>query len=135
MGHEAMAENGFELELTRRFAETPPMADARAFADQVQTRLERGYGLRRGLVGALGAMGGLFAVAQLAGQNLLARVEALGRASATAERGAEALAQAAAAQTPVIKNLPVGMESLWFAAALAALGVAAFFATRVMEEL
>jgi hypothetical protein len=135
MGREPMAESSFEQDLTRLYGETPPMADARAFADRVETRLERGYRLRRAVVGILGVAGGLLAVGQLAGQNLLAHVQTLGQASVRAQAGASALAHAAAVQAPVLQNLPVGIESLWFVAALVALAGAALVATRVMEEL
>ena len=60
-----MAEASFEMALDRMFAETPVFGDAELFAMRCEERLDRGWTLRRVLIGAMGAVGGLIGVAYL----------------------------------------------------------------------
>jgi hypothetical protein len=54
-----MAEVDFERRLERLFAEGPELADAGAFAERVERRLDAGWTARRWLIGAAGVVGGV----------------------------------------------------------------------------
>ncbi len=124
-----MAELDFETQLSRRFAEVPPMADADRFARRLETRLDRSWTLRRVLIGAAGLGGGLVAVGQMLGARLFDRAMGVSDASlASISQGAKAIGQ-----LRVLTMLPMGAEVMWMAAGLAALAVV-LMATRSLEE-
>src|ERR1700722_12434491 len=72
-----MAELEFEARLDRLFAQAPNFPDAAIFALKVDHRLERGWTVRRTLIGGLGLIGGLFGVAQVVSSGVLGRAEML----------------------------------------------------------
>src|SRR5436190_24321393 len=74
-GGVAMAEVEFERRLERLFAEVPEFADAGAFAERVERRLNAGWTARRWLIGAAGGVGGVIGASQLMVSNLFQRVE------------------------------------------------------------
>ena len=128
-----MSDPSFDTQLSRLFAEPPPLSDAAAFTAAVQARLERGWALRRVLIGAAGGVGGLVAAGQVVGANLLQH-------AAEASHSADARAHDAAAQligrSQAVLHaaaLPFGGEAVWMVAGLAALGVA-LAAARLMES-
>src|ERR1700693_4001787 len=72
-----MAELEFEAKLDRMFAQAPHFPDAAIFALKVDHRLERGWTVRRTLIGGLALFGGLFGVAQVVSSGVLGRAEML----------------------------------------------------------
>ncbi len=129
-----MSDPSFEHQLGRLFAEPPALTGHAEFAAAVQGRLERGWAMRRVLIGAAGVVGGLLAAGQVVGANLVQRV-------AVASQGADSRAHNLAANlvtrgeaTLHLQSLPLGGEVLWMVAGLAALGVA-LVAARVMDAL
>jgi len=119
------------------FAEYRPFPDQTLFAQSVEQRLNRGWSVRRSLIGFLGLGGGVVAVAQVAGTNLVDRAAAISHASMNvAEKSAVNFPQLAAsvAQAMGLKSLPFGGEVIWLVVGLLAMA-GAFLATRVMEEI
>ncbi len=113
-----MAELEFEARLDRLFAQAPVFPDATIFALQVDHRLERGWNVRRLLIGGLGVVGGLFGVAQVVSSGLLSRAEMLSAQSS------KLLSQNVHQLIPLhlsFLDLPFGREVLGMSAALAAI--------------
>ena len=128
-----MSDPSFERQLGRLFAEPPPLSGQAEFTAAVQARLERGWAMRRLLIGTAGVVGGLVATAQVVGANLVQRVS-------VASQGADSRAHDLAAELVArggamvhVRSLPIGGEALWMVAGLAALGVA-LVAARLMES-
>jgi hypothetical protein len=124
-----MAELDFERRLERLFAEAPELPDARAFAERIERRLDRGWTARRWLIGAAGLAGGLIGASQLFMSNLFQRVE-------TAEQSARVLGQGLARVTPTTDMVSAlsGGYGLWIAVGLAVLTMG-FAVARVIEEI
>ena len=127
-----MSDPSFEHRLARLFAEPPPLTGHAEFTAAVQARLERGWAMRRILIGTAGGVGGLVAAAQVVGANLVERV-------AVASQGADSRAHNLAADlvargeaTLHLHALPLGGEVVWMVAGLAAVGVA-LVAARLAE--
>jgi len=126
-----MAELEFEARLDRLFAQAPVFADATLFAIEVDHRLERGWNLRRLLIGGLGLIGGLFGVAQLVSLNILGRAETLSAQST------KLLSQDAHKLIPLhlsFLDLPFGREVLGMSAVLAVIALVLGL-TRAIEEI
>jgi maltoporin len=123
-----MAEIDFERRLERLFATTPDLPDAQAFAERVERRLDRGWNLRRWLIGAAGMAGGVIGASQLVMSNLFQRVE-------TAEQSARVLSQGLARVTPTTDMVSAlsGGYGLWIAVGLAFLTMGVFAARLVQE--
>jgi hypothetical protein len=123
-----MAELDFERRLERLFAEAPEMPDARAFAERVERRLDRGWTARRWLIGAAGLTGGVIGASQLLMANIFQRAEA-------AEQSVRALGQSVAKVTPATDMVSAlsGGYGLWVAGALAVVTMG-FVLTRLIEE-
>lgn len=123
-----MAEIDFERRLERLFAQHPDLPDAQAFADRVERRLDRGWNLRRWLIGAAGMAGGVIGASQLVMSNLFQRVE-------TAEQSARVLSQGLARVTPTTDMVSAlsGGYGLWIAVGLAFLTMGVFAARLVQE--
>lgn len=129
-----MSDPSFEHQLGRLFAESPPFPDQQAFTGAVRARLERGWRLRRLLIGAAGSAGGLIAAVQILEANLVQRAAAV---SHTADNRAHDLfAELTARSVNVLHahNLPVGGEVVWMVAGLGAVGLA-LAAARVIDAL
>lgn len=124
-----MAEIDFERRLERLFAQHPELPDASAFAAGIEKKLDRGWNLRRWLIGAAGLAGGVVGASQLVMSNLVQRVE-------SAEQSARALGQGLARVTPTTDMVSAlsGGYGLWIAVGLAILTLG-FAVTRVIEEI
>jgi hypothetical protein len=131
-----MADQEFDAQLARMFAEHPPFPDQAAFARRVEARLDRGWGLRRMVIGVLGLGGGLVAAGQGLGGNLIGRLLSASHASVN-------VAQQTASSAPDVLALlgqswglrfpSVGIEVIWLVLGLLAVA-AALLATRALEE-
>jgi hypothetical protein len=129
-----MSDPSFEHQIARLFAEAPHFPDQQAFTGAVQARLERGWRLRRLLIGAAGSAGGLLAAGQILEANLVQRAAA---ASQTADdRAHDLLAEASARAIDFlhVHNLAFGGEVVWMVAGLGAVGLA-LAAARLMDAL
>ena len=129
-----MADHAFERRLQQLFAEAPALPDAAIFAARVESRLDRGWTVRSLAIGAAGLVGGSVAVVQLAGSDWIGRVELASRSSAAqAEKSVGGVVGGFVNVGAVLRSLPVGGETVWLIAGLAALAVA-LLATRALEE-
>ncbi len=129
-----MAEHTFESRLEKLFGEPPPFSDAPLFAARLQTRLERGWALRRGLITIAGLAGGALAAFQVVRYHAFDQLGALTRGWRLEARhvvdSAPALGRA---QEALVQTLPFTAEVFWPVAGLAVLA-AALLATRLLEE-
>lgn len=124
-----MAEIDFERRLERLFAEVPDFADAQAFADRIERRLDRGWTARRWLIGAAGMAGGVIGASQLVMSNLVQQVQ-------SAEQSARVLGQGISRVTPssdMVSALSGGYD-VWWAVGLAVVAMG-FVVSRVIEEI
>lgn len=126
-----MAELEFERMLERMFAETPSFSDSAAFATAVEARLDRGWVMRRWMIGTAGVVGGVFGTSQLLVSNLIGRVE-------DASDGSAKLFSSGIAQIKPSLNVLALMQSdtllVWVAGGLAVVALG-FVLTRVIEEI
>ena len=126
-----MAELDFERGLERMFAEAPPYSDAETFAQGVERRLDRGWVLRRGLIGVAGGVGGVIGASQMLLTNVTQRVQ-------DASEGADRLLQAGKLNLSTGLNLLSLVQSdgmvVWIAAGLAIVAMG-FVLSRVIEEI
>lgn len=124
-----MADLEFEARLGRMFDEPPALSDGEAFARQVETRLDRGWGMRQLLIGAAGLAGGLVGAAQLLDSGVMPRFEAMSeQAGQTFTHRLDGLLSGES-----LTALPLGGEVMWMAAALGVMALA-FALTRAIEE-
>ena len=123
-----MSDHDFERRLERMFAQPPRVSDSEAFTRRVEAKLERGWGVRRVLVGCAGALGGVIAASQLINAEFVRRVESV-------SLPAQALALPklpTELQGAGLESAAMSAEVIWMAAAM--LGLAfAFAATRWAE--
>lgn len=124
-----MAELDFERRLERLFMDAPELPDAGAFAQRIEQKLDRGWNLRRWLIGAAGLAGGVIGASQLFMSNLFQRVEA---AEQSARLVGEGLSRVSPS-TDMVSALSGGY-GLWVAVALAVVSLG-FVVSRVIEEL
>jgi hypothetical protein len=122
------------MHLSRLFAEAPQYPDARLFAGEIESRLGRGWALRRVLIAAAGVTGGLIAVGQLIGSGLVARLDGASHMVSAARAGFDHLPLPIAPQLSMLKDMPFGGEVVWLVAGLAVLA-AALLAGRSIEDL
>ena len=124
-----MADLDFEAQLSRLYGQAPAFRDAELFAQQVTERLDRGWALRRVVIGATGVVAGLAAAVQLVGGRFAEEFSAVSR------DGAQKLDLGLGQLTSRYDQLFTmgGSETLWIAAALALLALA-FGVTRLMDE-
>jgi hypothetical protein len=124
-----MADADFEQDLMALFAEPPTLGGGEAFTLLVQSRLERGWTMRRWLIGGLGAAGGVLAASQWALASFRLRSDgALAQDWQSLTRQLNELAQAPAAAV----GLPV--ETLYVSAALAVVALV-FGVGRLVREI
>lgn len=129
-----MSEPSFEHQLSRLFAEAPALPDPAGFTAVVQARLDRGWRMRRILIGAAGSVGGLLAAFQIAQANLVERAAA---ASHTADDRAHDLAAqllVRGASFLHLHGVAASGEVVWMVAGLGAVGLA-LVAARLVEAL
>jgi hypothetical protein len=125
-----MADLIFERELNRMFSEAPELGDSNLFALKVDETLQRGWTLRRMLIGGLGIVGGVVGGAQLLGGGL---VERLGVATSQSGRllTGKVIDLVQAGVMP--QSLPPDVGMFWVAG-LFAVAAVGFAVTRVMRE-
>jgi hypothetical protein len=129
-----MADKSFEAELERRFADSPAFPDADLFAARVGAVLDRGWGLRRLLIGGLGLVGGIIGGAQVLRLDVLERIGAL--QAPTQSLLATSLArfpQARAVADIVSSGASMDTEVLWMSGGLAILAVG-LLVTRTFKD-
>lgn len=114
-----MDDPAFETRLGRLFAETPQYPDWQLFAVKVETRLGRGWALRRVLIAGAGVGGGLIAVGQLMSSGLLARIDGVSRMIQAARSGFSHMPLAP--QLSIFADMPYGGEVIWLVVGLAVL--------------
>jgi hypothetical protein len=124
-----MAELDFERRLERLFAEAPELPDCAAFAQSIESKLNRGWQTRRWLIGAAGLVGGVIGASQLVVSNLFQRVE-------SAEESARALSAGLSQVAPSTEMVSAisGGFGIWIAVGMAVL-LMGFALTRVIEEI
>jgi hypothetical protein len=125
-----MVEAEFERRLERLFAEAPELPDAQSFADRIERRLDRGWNLRRWLIGAAGVAGGVIGASQLMMSNLFQRVETASESVGVLTSG---LSQARISPE-WMTMLGGGAATVWVASALAVVAMG-FALRRVIEEI
>ncbi|ALL13313.1 hypothetical protein [Caulobacter henricii] len=125
-----MAEPDFEARLTRLFNEPPAFPDAELFTAQIAASLDRGWALRRLLIGGAGVAAGVIAAVQLVATRFSAELQTLSR---NGTRDLNADIDLAFAKFSEVVATPASMEALWLAAGLALLALG-FAVTRAMEE-
>ncbi|HEY2048273.1 MAG TPA: hypothetical protein VGH03_02965 [Caulobacteraceae bacterium] len=130
-----MADKSFEAELERRFADAPSLPDADLFAVRVGAVLDRGWGLRRILIGGLGLAGGLIGGIQVLRLGVLARIGSLQTAPQTlVASGLAHFPHVRALADIVSSGSSMDIEVLWMSGGLAILAVG-LFATRTFRDL
>ena len=126
-----MAEPDFEAQLTRLYSEAPSFPDAELFTAQIGAALDRGWALRRMLIGGAGVVAGLLAAFQLVTTRFAAELQAL---SSSGARDLNAEIDTVLTKVNQIVATPASVEALWLAAGLALLALG-FAVTRAMEDL
>ena len=126
-----MAELDFERRLERLFADAPAFSDEKAFADSVERKLDRGWTMRRWLIGSAGLVGGVVGASQLIMSNFVGEVEAASQGSARIVRAGMA---EWGPRLDILSALPDGSSVVWLASGLAVLALG-FVLTRVIEEI
>jgi len=125
-----MADVSFENRLLKLFDDPPAFADADRFAHSVETRLNRGWGIRQLTIGAFGVAGGLIGVIQMVRSGVVPQLETASERSAGLMT--DGLEDAWRAGSD-LAALPMSGEVLWMAAALGVMALA-FALTRAVEE-
>lgn len=125
-----MADFDFDAQLSRLYAEPPPLADTEAFSARVTARLDRGWALRRTAIAVAGAAAGVVGVGQLMSSRLFSDVQILSHDSLRALDGGYSHLTGQAGE---LLSLTGGTEVVWMAAALAVLAVA-FAVTRAADQ-
>jgi hypothetical protein len=124
-----MADLEFEARLGRMFDEPPALSGGEAFAHGVETRLNRGWGVRQLLIGAAGLAGGVIGAGQLFGSGVMPRFQAV------SEQAGQAFTHRldGLLSGESLAALPLSGEVMWMAAALGVMALA-FALTRAIEE-
>ena len=129
-----MGDRTFEAELERCFAQGPALADADLFSQRVSAALDRGWTMRRALIGVLGLAGGVIGGAQFLHFGLIAHV---GSVEATSRLLADDVTRLPAARTLfglINSGASMDGEVLWMSGALAVLALG-LFVTRAIREI
>jgi hypothetical protein len=125
-----MVELDFERRLERLFADAPELADAGAFADRVERRLDAGWTARRWLIGAAGVVGGVIGASQLMMSNVFQRVETAGDSARLLSSSFNHISTG----TDWVAAVSSGGTAVWVAAGLAVV-MMGFVLTRVIGEI
>jgi hypothetical protein len=126
-----MSDLDFETRLDRLFAEPPHFKDSEVFASLVESRLERGWSVRRLFIGAAGVVAGLVGVGQLMGAGLFLKAAGI-EATEQADAVSKAFSQVVSASSN-LGALPISPEVLWMTAALGVMALG-FAITRATQE-
>ncbi|MFT4253828.1 MAG: hypothetical protein QM608_15255 [Caulobacter sp.] len=125
-----MVDRDFDAQLSRLFSAPPAFPDAEAFQVRVERRLDRGWALRRLMIGAAGAVAGVVAVGQLITSRFAADLQHASEQGVTSmDVGVDKLI----GRVDQFVATPASVETLWLGAALAAIALA-FAVTRLVEE-
>jgi hypothetical protein len=124
----------FEMRVGRLFAEAPAFPDSPLFALEIESRLGRGWALRRTLIAAAGACGGVLAVGQTIGSGFIERINGLSHMLAAARAGLGNLPAPLALKVGALPDMPFGGEVVWLVLGLALLAGALLFG-RSLEEI
>jgi hypothetical protein len=124
----------FEMRVGRLFAEAPAYPDSPLFALQIESRLGRGWALRRTLIAAAGACGGVLAVGQTIGSGLIERLSGFSHMLGAARAGLGNLPAPLALRAGALADMPFGGEVVWLILGLALLAGALLFG-RSLEEI
>jgi len=124
-----VADLDFETQLSRLYGQAPVFRDAELFAQQVTAKLDRGWALRRVLIGATGVVAGVAAAAQLVSARFTDEF------SQMYQEGAYRLDLELNELTRRYDQLFTlgGSETIWLGVALVGLALA-FAVTRLMDE-
>ena len=122
-----MSDFEFEAGLERMFSQPPRLSDSDLFAARVEARLDRGWELRRLLLGVAGVLGGGIAASQAFGSGLLSRL-----GQVPVEPLLEQLRSERLSATNDLNALAGSGEVVWIAAAMLALTVG-IAATRLSD--
>ncbi|WP_374570105.1 hypothetical protein [Phenylobacterium sp.] len=125
-----MAEVDFERALERMFMDAPPLADSEAFAARIGRRLDRGWMIRRLMIGGAGLVGGVIGVSQLVLSRFVDRLETASEGSA---RVISASWSQVAPKAGLLASTPVGSPIVWAAIGLALLALG-FVVSRLIDE-
>ncbi len=123
-----MADLDFETQLSRLYGQAPALRDAETFARQVTDKLDRGWALRRVLIGATGVVAGVAAAVQMVGARFEGELSQLSEGTQKLDLGLSKLTS----RYDQLFTLG-GSETLWLGVALAGLALA-FAVTRLMDE-
>ncbi|WP_165187450.1 hypothetical protein [Caulobacter soli] len=124
-----MADLDFETQLSRLYGQAPVFRDAELFTQQVTGKLDRGWALRRVLIGATGVVAGVAAAVQLVGARFASEFSQMSQDSAH---------QLYASLDKVVDRYDQlftlgGGETLWLGVALVVLALG-FAVTRLVDE-
>ena len=123
-----MADLDFETQLSRLYGQSPVFRDAELFTQRVTDKLDRGWALRRVVIGATGVAAGLAAAVQLIGSRFADEFSNVSREGALQlDLGLDK------AMARYDQFFTGGAETIWLAAALAAIALA-FAVTRLVDE-
>ena len=124
-----MADLDFETQLTRLYGQAPAFPDAELFTQQVTEKLDRGWALRRVVIGATGVVAGVAAAVQLVSARFADEF------SEMSQGGARQLYASMDKVTDRYDQLFTlgGSETLWLGAALVVLALG-FAVTRLVDE-
>ena len=124
-----MADLDFETQLSRLYGQAPVFRDAELFTQQVTGKLDRGWALRRVLIGATGVVAGVAAAAQLVSARFSTEF------SQMSHEGTQQLNVSLDKLTHRYDQLFTlgGSETIWLGVALVGLALA-FAVTRLMDE-
>jgi hypothetical protein len=129
-----MADRGFEADLDRAFSETPAFPDADLFALRVTEALDRGWAVRRLLIGALGVAGGLIGGLQFLRSGLLEHMGSVGATWRLLSTDVTRLPVARGLSEMLASGATMDSEVLWMSGALALLAVG-LFVTRALRDI
>jgi hypothetical protein len=129
-----MADKSFEMALERGFAEAPTFLDADLFALGVAEKLDRGWTLRRLVIGGLGLVGGLIGASQLLNTDILTRMNAfVTKVDGVSVRGAIRMPAVHEFEGLVSGAGSADGQFMWMVSVLAALSVGLFVARAIRE--
>jgi hypothetical protein len=124
----------FEMRLGRLFSEAPQYPDCLLFADRIESRLGRGWALRRVFIASAGIVGGLIAAGQMIGSGLVSRIDGASHMVSAAQQGFGHLPAPLLPQLSILNDMPFGGEVVWLVLGLAVLA-GALFAGRSLEQI
>jgi hypothetical protein len=124
-------EREFEAGLERMFAQPPSLADADLFAARVESRLDRRWRMRGWGIGVAGATGGVVALTQVLGSDLLPRIQ---EASLGSTQAVESWYGKALGQTQALLSVDSSAGLFWLVSAVL-VAAAGITATRMVDEL